>query len=54
MLYDNGADVSGLANHLDRPEIQEAIETGSGEIVRRSDTFNQNTIYYAPANRYLT
>ena len=47
VLYDNGADVSGLANHLDRPEIQEAIETGSGEIVRRSDTFNLNTFYYA-------
>ncbi len=47
VLYDNGADVSGLANHLDRPEIREAIETGSGEIVRRSDTFNLSTFYCA-------
>lgn len=47
VLYDNGADVSGLPNHLDRPEIQQAIGTGSGEIVRRSDTFNLNTFYYA-------
>ena len=47
VLYDNGTDVSGLANHLDRPEIRKAIENGSGEIVRHSDTFNLNTFYYA-------
>ena len=47
VLYDNGTDVSNLANHLDRPEIRKAIETGSGETVRRSDTFNLNTFYYA-------
>ena len=47
VLYDNGADVSGLPNHLDRPEIREAVLTGSGEAVRRSDTFNLNTFYYA-------
>jgi two-component system phosphate regulon sensor histidine kinase PhoR len=47
VLYDNGADVSGLPNHLDRPEIREAIRNGSGESVRRSDTFQLNTFYYA-------
>ena len=47
VLYDNGADVSGLPNHLDRPEIREAIQNGSGESVRRSDTFQLNTFYYA-------
>lgn len=47
VLYDNGADVSGLPNHLDRPEIREAIENGSGESIRRSDTFQLNTFYYA-------
>ncbi|MBQ4045112.1 MAG: two-component sensor histidine kinase, partial [Lachnospiraceae bacterium] len=47
VLYDNGADVSGLPNHLDRPEIQEAVRTGAGEIVRHSDTFNLNTFYCA-------
>lgn len=47
VLYDNGADVSGLPNHLDRPEIREAIQNGSGESVRRSDTFKLNTFYYA-------
>ena len=47
VLYDNGADVSGLPNHQDRPEIREAIQNGSGESIRRSDTFKLNTFYYA-------
>ncbi len=47
VLYDNGTDVSGLPNHLDRPEIQDALQNGSGESVRRSDTFKLNTFYYA-------
>ncbi len=47
VLYDNGADVSGLPNHMDRPEIRDAIRNGSGESVRRSDTFKLNTFYYA-------
>lgn len=47
VLYDNGADVSGLPNHLDRPEIRDAVLNGSGESVRRSDTFNLNTFYCA-------
>ena len=47
VLYDNDTDIAGLANHLDRPEIQAAIENGSGESVRRSDTLNLNTFYCA-------
>ena len=47
VLYDNDTDITGLANHLDRPEIQAAIENGSGGSVRRSDTLNLNTFYYA-------
>ena len=47
VLYDNDTDVSGLTNHLDRPEIQEALNKGEGESVRRSDTFNLNTYYFA-------
>ncbi len=47
VLYDNGADVSGLQNHLDRPEIRAAAANGTGESVRRSDTFNLNTFYCA-------
>ena len=47
VLYDNDTDASGLTNHLDRPEIRSALSAGSGESVRRSDTLNFNTFYYA-------
>lgn len=47
VLYDNDMDYTGLSNHLDRPEIKCAIESGSGESVRRSDTMNMSTFYYA-------
>ena len=47
VLYDNGTEADILPNHLDRPEILEAIEKGSGESIRRSDTFNLNTFYFA-------
>ena len=47
VLYDNDTDATGLTNHLDRPEIQAAIADGCGESVRRSDTLNLNTFYYA-------
>ncbi|MCI5773674.1 MAG: ATP-binding protein [Erysipelotrichaceae bacterium] len=36
-----------LENHLNRPEIQEAIKKGHGEALRKSDTINQNMYYYA-------
>lgn len=47
VLYDNDTDAASLANHADRPEIQEAFEQGTGESMRRSDTMNMNTFYYA-------
>ncbi|MCR5546337.1 MAG: two-component sensor histidine kinase [Lachnospiraceae bacterium] len=47
VLYDNDVTSDSMENHLDRPEIQEAMNTGEGEIVRRSDTMNENTFYYA-------
>ena len=47
VLYDNDASATDLNNHSDRPEIQEAFEKGIGESVRRSDTMNENTFYYA-------
>lgn len=45
VLFDN--DVSNLGNHLDRPEVQEAFQNGIGESVRKSDTMNMKTFYYA-------
>ncbi len=47
VLYDNDASGELLNNHLDRPEIKEAFAKGTGEIVRRSATMDQNTFYYA-------
>ena len=47
VLYDNEADPQGLPNHADRPEIQMALSEGTGETVRKSDTLNMNTFYYA-------
>jgi len=47
VLYDNDASTELLTNHNDRPEIQEAFDKGEGEAVRKSDTMNKNTFYYA-------
>ena len=47
VLYDNDASAELLQNHYDRPEIQEAFKQGEGEAVRRSDTMNEDTFYYA-------
>lgn len=47
VLYDNDASAGLLANHNDRPEIKEAFDKGAGEAIRKSDTMNKNTFYYA-------
>lgn len=47
VLYDNDVTTKLLTNHLNRPEIQDAFRNGTGESIRRSDTMNQNTFYYA-------
>ena len=38
VLYDNTADASKMENHAGRPEIQAALQSGSGETHRFSDT----------------
>lgn len=47
VVYDNSADAAQMENHLDREEIQEALETGSGESRRVSETLSQETFYCA-------
>ncbi len=47
VLYDNDTDASLLENHAGRPEVQDALASGEGETVRRSDTMGRNTFYYA-------
>lgn len=47
VLYDNDTSSELLTNHIDRPEIIEAFAKGEGEAVRKSDTLNKDTFYYA-------
>ena len=47
VLYDNWTPAVEMENHLERPEIRDALEKGEGESVRNSDTLQMNTYYYA-------
>lgn len=45
--YDSLTDIANIPNHGDRPEVKVAFEEGTGEAVRKSETSNRNTFYYA-------
>lgn len=45
--YDSQADAADMDNHENRPEIAEALQSGSGEAIRHSDTIGRNLFYYA-------
>ncbi len=47
VAFDSDADVSEMENHLDREEVREALENGTGEATRVSDTLNKTVYYYA-------
>ena len=47
VLFDNEADSLTMENHLQREEVQEALESGEGFAVRDSSTMATNTRYYA-------
>lgn len=47
VIYDSEGEESTMGNHLNRKEIQEALEEGTGEDTRISDTLNEQTYYYA-------
>lgn len=48
VLYDNFVDdLTNVENHLQRPEIQKALYTGSGTNIRRSSTTEQEFYYFA-------
>ena len=47
VLYDSVQDDTTLENHKNRKEIKGAMENGTGEAVRTSDTLGQKTFYYA-------
>lgn len=47
VIYESNADIGSMDNHGDRPEIKEAFEKGVGKAIRKSDTLDTNTYYYA-------
>lgn len=47
VAYDSFRATAGMDNHLDRPEVAAAFESGSGEAIRRSETVGEKTYYYA-------
>ena len=47
VLFDNKANTIDIENHIDRPEVEQALDTGYGESVRFSSTLGYNTYYYA-------
>ena len=47
VIYDSKADPEQMENHGNRKEIEEALETGEGQDVRKSGTLEQSTFYYA-------
>ena len=47
VLYDNRMDAAAMENHAVRPEIEQAMQNGTGEDNRLSETFAEQTFYYA-------
>ena len=47
VIYDSWNNAQDMENHIMRPEIQQAFETGAGNSIRTSDTMQMNTYYYA-------
>ena len=47
VLYDSTSPAALSENHLDRPEVRQAIENGSGTAERYSNTLSKRTYYYA-------
>lgn len=47
VLMDTNADIGGMSNHGERPEIREAYLEGEGRDVRKSETLERSTFYYA-------
>lgn len=45
--FDSNAQIGQMGNHSQRPEVQEAFQTGEGHAVRRSDTLDKSAFYYA-------
>ncbi len=47
VLFDSQSDPALMDNHQDRPEIEQAFSTGTGQRTRLSDTLGDECYYYA-------
>lgn len=47
VIYDSLEEADSLANHLERPEIRQALEAGQGYGLRMSETAGRKYFYYA-------
>lgn len=47
VLADSVVDSNSLGNHKNRPEVQQAMSSGTGEAVRTSTTLAKSSFYYA-------
>ncbi len=47
VTYDSYEPLTALDNHLERPEIQDALTDGDGYAIRQSETANQKYLYFA-------
>ena len=47
VLFDSQQNSESMPNHLDRPEVAQALDQGSGSAVRHSQTKGAELIYYA-------
>jgi two-component system, OmpR family, phosphate regulon sensor histidine kinase PhoR len=47
VLADSEADAEKMENHADRPEVQQAVASGTGRSVRRSATLDRELVYRA-------
>ena len=47
VLYDSWTKIENMENHIERPEVSQAFDKGNGSSIRRSDTLQMNTYYYA-------
>lgn len=47
VLYDSEVDENSLENHINRPEIIDALNKGEGKAIRKSDTLSKSIYYYS-------
>ena len=47
VISDSDVDADKLENHKERPEVQEAMDTGEGKSIRTSSTLSKASYYYA-------